>query len=106
MGGDVENCTGDGSDENDGGDENVAEVAFAVVTAIIDSDDDEAEEEEERPPPPPNDIMATGVSVADRRVGMPRSLKVDIGRLGFVSCGVQRVRLARRVWLNTYDQVT
>ena len=44
--------------------------------------------EEERPPPPPaSDIMATGVSVAERRVG-----RVDIDRLGererggFVSC--------------------
>ena len=43
--------------------------------------------EEERPPPPASDIMATGVSVAERRVG-----RVDIDRLGererggFVSC--------------------
>ena len=44
VGGDVENCTGDGSDEKD----DEAAVAIGVVTAIIDNDDEEAELEEDK----------------------------------------------------------
>lgn len=75
MGGDVENCTG---------------VVAAGVTAIIEDDDEAAEpswfsdradeDELEERPPLASDIMVTGVSVAERRVGTHLSLSVDIGR--------------------------
>ena len=55
-------------------------ATVGVVTAIIDNDDEEAEEEEDRPPGV-KAIMATGVSGAERRVGI-LSLRVDIDRLG------------------------